>query len=134
MGSQSFRSEQRITHRHLAPYACRTRYARGLKDPESETRLDDRALKALLEGGSGWRREGNALTKTYIFKGFKAAMNITGPDDVAIVLRASADNEMTSGLSREELLAGLSRHLPDIVNHLTPDGRLPTESEISGRL
>ena len=74
MGSQSFRSEQRITHRHLAPYACRTRYARGLKDPESEKRLDDRALKALVEGGSGWRREGNALTKTYIFKGFKAAM------------------------------------------------------------
>ena len=74
VGSQSFRSEQRITHRHLAPYACRTRYARGLKDPESEKRLDDRALKALLEGGSGWRREGNALTKTYIFKGFKAAM------------------------------------------------------------
>ena len=39
-----------------------------------------------------------------------------------------------SGLSREELLAGLSQQLPDVINHLTPDGRLPTESEVSGRL
>jgi uncharacterized protein YidB (DUF937 family) len=29
------------------------------------------------------------------------------------------------------LLAGLSRHLPEVVNHLTPDGRVPTESELS---
>jgi uncharacterized protein YidB (DUF937 family) len=39
-----------------------------------------------------------------------------------------------SGLSRQELLDGLSRYLPDVVNHLTPDGRLPTENEVSGRL
>jgi uncharacterized protein YidB (DUF937 family) len=39
-----------------------------------------------------------------------------------------------SGLSRQELLDGLSRYLPDVVNHLTPDGRLPTENELSGRL
>jgi uncharacterized protein YidB (DUF937 family) len=39
-----------------------------------------------------------------------------------------------SGLSREELLAGLSRQLPDVINHLTPDGRLPSENELSGRL
>ena len=35
-------------------------------------------------------------------EGFKAAMKVSGPKDVAIVLRSSADNEMTSGLSREE--------------------------------
>jgi len=44
-------------------------------DPESEKRLDDRALKTLLESGTGWRRDGNALTKTYTFKGFKGAMS-----------------------------------------------------------
>jgi uncharacterized protein YidB (DUF937 family) len=45
------------------------------------------------------------------------------------------DNLMSqSGLSRQELLDGLSRYLPDVVNHLTPDGRLPTESELAGRL
>jgi len=35
-------------------------------------------------------------------EGFRAAMSVSGPEDVAIVLRSSADNEMTSGLSREE--------------------------------
>jgi putative ABC transport system permease protein len=38
-----------------------------------------------------------------IAEGFRAAMAVTGPDDVAIVLRSGADNEMTSGLSREEV-------------------------------
>ena len=34
-----------------------------------------------------------------------------------------------TGMSREELLAGLSRELPDTVDKLTPDGRLPTREE-----
>lgn len=37
-----------------------------------------------------------------IAEGFRAAMTVSGPDDVAIVLRSGADTEMTSGLSREE--------------------------------
>jgi putative ABC transport system permease protein len=37
-----------------------------------------------------------------IAEGFRAAMTVSGPKDVAIVLRSSADNEMTSGLSRGE--------------------------------
>ena len=37
-----------------------------------------------------------------IADGFRAAMTVTGSDDVAIVLRSGADSEMTSGLSREE--------------------------------
>ena len=37
-----------------------------------------------------------------IAEGFRAAMAVSGPEDVAIVLRSGADNEMTSGLSREE--------------------------------
>jgi len=36
-------------------------------------------------------------------EGFRAAMTSTGPDDVVVVLRQGADNEMTSGLSREEV-------------------------------
>ncbi len=34
-----------------------------------------------------------------------------------------------TGLSREEILARLSRELPQAVDKYTPDGRLPTESE-----
>ena len=43
-----------------------------------------------------------------IAAGFRAAMTISGPDDVAIVLRTGADGEMTSGLSRDEV-----RIIPD---------------------
>jgi uncharacterized protein YidB (DUF937 family) len=39
-----------------------------------------------------------------------------------------------SGLSQEDLLASLSQHLPEVVNQLTPDGRLPTEQELSRSL
>jgi uncharacterized protein YidB (DUF937 family) len=52
------------------------------------------------------------------------------PDDLAKALGADQIATLASqrGLSRDELLAGLSKHLPDVINHLTPDGRLPTES------
>ena len=58
------------------------------------------------------------------------------PNDLASALGADQINSLASqsGLSRDELLAGLSQHLPDVINHLTPDGRLPTESELSGRI
>jgi uncharacterized protein YidB (DUF937 family) len=58
------------------------------------------------------------------------------PGDLANALGADQINSLMSqsGLSRDELLAGLSQHLPDVVNHLTPDGRLPTENELSGRI
>jgi len=36
-----------------------------------------------------------------------------------------------TGLSREELLARLSRELPDAVDKYTPHGRLPTETDCS---
>jgi uncharacterized protein YidB (DUF937 family) len=34
-----------------------------------------------------------------------------------------------TGMPREELLAGLSRELPEAVDRLTPEGRVPTEQE-----
>lgn len=36
-----------------------------------------------------------------------------------------------TGVRRDDLLAGLSQHLPDLINQLTPNGRLPTEAEAS---
>ena len=36
-----------------------------------------------------------------------------------------------SGMSRDELIAGLSQQLPELINQLTPNGRLPTEQEAS---
>jgi uncharacterized protein YidB (DUF937 family) len=56
--------------------------------------------------------------------------------DLASALGADQISSLMSqsGMSRDELLAGLSQHLPDVINHLTPDGRLPTEAEVSGRI
>jgi uncharacterized protein YidB (DUF937 family) len=58
------------------------------------------------------------------------------PGDLANALGADQIQSMMSqsGLSREELLTGLSQHLPEVVDHLTPDGRLPTEDEVANRL
>jgi uncharacterized protein YidB (DUF937 family) len=55
------------------------------------------------------------------------------PGDLASALGADQVNALIkhTGLSRDELLTGLSQHLPAVINHLTPDGRLPTEQEIS---
>jgi uncharacterized protein YidB (DUF937 family) len=36
-----------------------------------------------------------------------------------------------TGMERDELLATLSEHLPRVIDHLTPEGRLPTEQEAS---
>ena len=58
------------------------------------------------------------------------------PGDLANALGADQIDHLVSqsGLSRDELLSGLSQYLPDVINHLTPDGRLPNENEMSGRI
>ncbi len=58
------------------------------------------------------------------------------PGDLANALGADQINSLMSqsGLSRDELLNGLSQHLPGVIDHLTPNGRLPTGDEVSERL
>ncbi len=55
------------------------------------------------------------------------------PIDLARVLHPDQIETLMAqtGLSREELLMGLSQHLPEAVNALTPEGRLPTQQEAS---
>jgi uncharacterized protein YidB (DUF937 family) len=55
------------------------------------------------------------------------------PNDLATALGADQIDSLASqtGLSRNDLLQGLSQQLPDVIDQLTPDGRLPTESEAS---
>jgi uncharacterized protein YidB (DUF937 family) len=38
-----------------------------------------------------------------------------------------------TGLPRDELLSGLSSELPNTIDELTPDGRVPTDDELSRR-
>jgi len=58
------------------------------------------------------------------------------PGDLANALGADQIDSVAShsGMSRDELLRGLSQYLPGVIDHLTPDGRLPTERELSERI
>jgi len=55
------------------------------------------------------------------------------PDDLASSLGEDKIKALMalSGMSREGLLEGMSRNLPQVVDHLTPAGRLPTEQEVA---
>jgi uncharacterized protein YidB (DUF937 family) len=84
-------------------------------------------LKQLQQGGQG------ETANSWVSNGPNKQI---APGDLANALGADQINSLMSqsGLSRDELLSGLSQHLPDVINHLTPDGRLPTENELSGRI
>ena len=53
------------------------------------------------------------------------------PKDLASALGADRINALMaqSGMSRDDLLSGLSQQLPDVVDQLTPKGRVPSEQE-----
>jgi uncharacterized protein YidB (DUF937 family) len=84
-------------------------------------------LKQLQQNGHG------ETANSWVGNGQNKAIS---PGDLASALGADQIDNLASqsGMSRDDLLSGLSKYLPDVVNHLTPDGRLPTESELAGRL
>jgi len=53
------------------------------------------------------------------------------PGDLASALGVDQINSLAaqSGMSSDELLKGLSQYLPDVINHLTPDGGCRTRTK-----
>jgi len=94
------------------------------------------AAGSVLSGGLGdllkqFQQSGHAETaNSWVGKGPNKQIS---PGDLASALGADQISTLISqtGLSRDELLSGLSQQLPEVINHLTPDGRLPTEQEVS---
>jgi uncharacterized protein YidB (DUF937 family) len=84
-------------------------------------------LKQLQQGGLG------DAASSWVGGG---ANKQVSPGDLAKALGADQLEQLSSqsGMSRDELLQDLSQYLPRVIDHLTPDGRLPTENEVSGRL
>jgi uncharacterized protein YidB (DUF937 family) len=84
-------------------------------------------MKQLQQGGQG------GAANSWVGKGPNQAVS---PGDLGSALGADQIDSIASqsGLSRDDLLKGLSQYLPQVVDHLTPDGRLPTDSEVHGRL
>ena len=97
------------------------------------------AAGSVLSGGLGdllnqLQQSGHGdAANSWVGKGENKAI---APGDLANALGADQIESLSaqSGLSRDELLSGLSQYLPQVVDHLTPDGRLPTEQEIAGRV
>jgi len=79
-------------------------------------------LKQFQQNGQG------DVAKSWIGSGPNKAIS---PNDLASALGADRINTLAgfSGMSRDDLLNGLSQQLPDVIDQLTPDGRLPTEQE-----
>ena len=84
-------------------------------------------MKQLQQGGQ------SDAANSWVGKGPNKAIS---PGDLASALGADQIDSIAtqSGMSRDDLLKGLSQYLPQVVDHLTPDGRLPTGGEVHSRL
>ncbi|MGC2774412.1 MAG: YidB family protein [Bradyrhizobium sp.] len=97
------------------------------------------AAGSVLSGGLGdllhqFQQNGQGDTaNSWVGKGQNQPIS---PGDLANALGADQIEQLSaqSGLSRDELLSGLSQYLPKVIDQLTPEGRLPTEHELAGRV
>ncbi len=100
--------------------------------------LGGRGAGSVLNGGLGnlIRDMQNAgqgrVAQSWIGKGANEPIE---PNDLAKARGADTINALSAqtGMSREDLLQGMSQQLPEMVDKLTPDGRLPTEQEAEER-
>lgn len=98
--------------------------------------LSGAAAGSVLSGGLGnlvKNMQDNGYGKqaqSWVGRGENEAI---APDDLANALGRDTIDTLTqqTGMERDELLSGLSQHLPQFVDQLTPEGRLPTEEETS---
>jgi uncharacterized protein YidB (DUF937 family) len=103
------------------------------------TVLASGAAGGILSGGLGdllkqFQQSGHGdVAKSWVDNAPSKAIS---SDDLAKALGGDQIETLMAhtGLSRQDLLAGLSQYLPQVVNQLTPDGRLPTEQELSRSL
>jgi uncharacterized protein YidB (DUF937 family) len=81
-------------------------------------------LKQFQQAGQG------DVTKSWVGTGPNKTIS---PDDLAKALGGDQISALSahSGMSRDDLLASLSQYLPQAVDHLTPNGRMPTDQEVS---
>lgn len=80
-------------------------------------------LKQLQQGGQ------KDIADSWVSKGQNKEI---APDDLAKALGVDQISTLTdqTGLSRQELLEGLSQYLPGVVDQLTPEGHVPSENEM----
>jgi uncharacterized protein YidB (DUF937 family) len=84
-------------------------------------------LKQFQDAGHG------DVTKSWVGNGPNKTIST---DDLAKALGADQISALSahSGMSRDDLLSSLSEYLPQAIDHLTPNGRAPTDQELSRSL
>jgi uncharacterized protein YidB (DUF937 family) len=133
------------------PTQANTRVPPGQNPINAGTSESGGGLGDLLKGGLGGLLAGGAagsvltgglndLLKQFQQSGHSETVNSwvgTGPNkqispnDLSGALGSDRINALLdqTGMSRDELLRGLSQYLPQVVDQLTPHGRVPTEQE-----
>jgi uncharacterized protein YidB (DUF937 family) len=97
------------------------------------------AAGSVLSGGLGdllhqFQQNGQGETaNSWVGKGENQPIS---KGDLASALGADQLDQLSkqSGMSHDQLLDGLSQYLPQVIDHLTPDGRVPDPNEVSGRI
>ena len=100
----------------------RTIFGGGSPPPPVLRRGLDNTVRDLEERGHG------DIARSWVGRGRNQPIS---PQKLESALGENAIRDLMrqTGMEREELLETLSEHLPRVIDHLTPEGRLPTEEE-----
>ena len=120
-----------------------SRYFGGRQEPAPEMpKLPDPAPHTLPDPSPGNVLDGlGGLIKQFQQKGLGDVVDSwvsTGrnknvaPDEISVALGGDVVDELSrhTGLTRDQVVGELARMLPNVVDNLTPDGRLPTRQEV----
>jgi len=151
LGLLAYKAVKSVSGSQPSAAPANTRLPPGGNPINAGTSHSGGGLGDLLKGGLGGLLAGGAaggvlsgglndLLKQFQQSGHSETANSwvgTGPNkaispqDLASALGTDKINSLMtqSGMSRDDLLKGLSQYLPQVVDQLTPAGRLPTEQE-----
>jgi uncharacterized protein YidB (DUF937 family) len=94
------------------------------------------AAGSVLSGGLGdllkqFQQNGQGnIAKSWVGSGPNQQISPSALSQVLSEDQIKMISQMT-GMSPDDLMKTISQQLPDVINHMTPDGRLPTEHETS---
>jgi uncharacterized protein YidB (DUF937 family) len=164
LGLLAYKAVKGLAGGQPSPAPANTRVPPGTKTIEANTSVPPGqsaagsagGLSDLLKGGLGGLLAGGAagsvlsgglndLLKQFQQNGQGETVNSwvgTGankqisPNDLGGALGSDRINALIdqTGMSRDDLLEGLSQYLPQVVDQLTPHGRMPTEQEVQRML
>lgn len=151
LGLLAYKAVKGFAGSQTATAPANTRIPQGANPANAGASQSGGGLGDVLKGGLGGLLAGGAagsvlsgglndLLKQFQQNGQSETVNSwvgTGPNkeispnDLSSALGADRINALVdqTGMSRDDLLSSLSQYLPQVVDEMTPHGRLPTEQE-----